>query len=514
MFVTSITIKCYLVNEENKIFFVEKSQLLHKILLHFDGWFVILKCKKELDILSRGRTIQMTEKKSTNSVKQALITVFAFIVILIVVFFLSYFCVSKLYSARLDKKNAQEKAKEEEEAQSQAEESAENFSFTMMYLDNEDTEKVDYCSLRAFNRVDQEMSIFMIPTDSTVTVSSTLKETLNEKADSEVPSEFSLSELGTYYSSNETKYEMIAAVVQELIGGVEIESYEALDYDSFVQVINQADPISYTVSQIVYYTDATGESAKLTPGTENEIDGNAALGILTYSDGFGSGDGGRIERSSAYLKEYVTSITTNYTKDEMGKYLSSYCSLIQTNGSIDEASSYVENCLKLDDDSLSFYTMKGTQKEEEYVLDAEKIQSDIKIVMGEDAYELATTEQTSETQKATDQTTESEDATAESEEPTTVEEISSIGKSITIYNGAYINGLAKEWKEKLTEAGYQIDGIYNYEGETLENGRIIVREEGMGEDLVRQYFPDAEIEVGTPDDGADIQIILGRSEDI
>jgi hypothetical protein len=199
----------------------------------------------------------------------------------------------------------------------------------------------------------------------------------------------------------------------------------------------------------------------------------------------------------------------------MGKYLSSYCSLIQTNGSIDDASSYVEDCLKLDDDSLSFYTMKGTQKEEEYALDAEKIQSDIKIIMGEDAYELATTEQTQET---TDQTTESEEATTESEktmvEETDVEEISSIGKSITIYNGAYINGLAKEWKEKLTEAGYQIDGVYNYEGETLENGKIIVREEGMGEDLVKQYFPNAEIEVGTPEDGADIQIILGRSEDL
>ena len=35
----------------------------------------------------------------------------------------------------------------------------------------------------------------------------------------------------------------------------------------------------------------------------------------------------------------------------------------------------------------------------------------------------------------------------------------------------------------------------------------------MGQDLIEKYFPNAQLEVGVTDDGADIQIILGRSED-
>ncbi len=101
-----------------------------------------------------------------------------------------------------------------------------------------------------------------------------------------------------------------------------------------------------------------------------------------------------------------------------------------------------------------------------------------------------------------------EETTTEEE----VEEISSKGKMIGVYNGANINGLAGRWSKKLMEEGYRIEIIENYD-DTLETGKLIVKEKGMGLDLQREYFPDAQIEVGTPDEDLDIQIILGKSED-
>lgn len=98
------------------------------------------------------------------------------------------------------------------------------------------------------------------------------------------------------------------------------------------------------------------------------------------------------------------------------------------------------------------------------------------------------------------------------EEDTEPEEISSKGKKISIYNGTKINGLAGRWKKKLTTDGYTIEKVANYT-ESMEKGIILVKEEGMGLDLVREYFPKASVEVGTPEDGVDIQIILGESED-
>ena len=142
-------------------------------------------------------------------------------------------------------------------------------------------------------------------------------------------------------------------------------------------------------------------------------------------------------------------------------------------------------------------------------MDSSRIQDDIKILMGEDAFELATTESQAETTTAAE--AKSTEAEEEQEEETSL--ISSKDKTITIYNGAYINGLAGRWRDRLQEDGYQIEGIYNYSGGTRDTGKIIVSEEGMGVDLQKEYFPNAEIEVGVPEEGVDIQIILGRSED-
>lgn len=457
----------------------------------------------------------MDEKKNTSRTVQLLIKFAIFMLLLVLAFFLSYCGVSKWYTSHLNAKDAAKKKAEEETAQIQAEENAKNCIFTALFLDNPDTEEVDYCALRVFNRVSREMSIFMIPTDSKVTLTSKLQKSLSKKADMEVDREVMLSKIGTYYYDRETKYEMITKVIRDLIGGIKIDSYEALDYDSLIKVADLAKPVTVKLGQMVTYVDENGQNMKLTPGEEHEIDGRKAIGILTYTDGFGSGDGGRIERSVAYLMKYVTSMTTTYTRKEMSQYLSDYYGLVTTNGSLQDVDSYVADCLKLNEESLSFYTLKGSQQEDVYILDKDKIRNDMKILMGEEAYNLASTGQSETTTTAA--TTADENVTEEGSTQTSPEEdtaaISSKDKTITIYNGAYINGLAGKWRKRLSEDGYYVEGIYNYTGGTRENGKIIVNEEGLGKDLQKEYFPNAEIEVGTPDDGADIQIILGRSED-
>jgi len=93
-----------------------------------------------------------------------------------------------------------------------------------------------------------------------------------------------------------------------------------------------------------------------------------------------------------------------------------------------------------------------------------------------------------------------------------IEEISSKGKLISVYNSTKISGLAGRWSDKLRNDGYRIQVINNYD-ELLEEGLIIVKEKGMGLDLQKKYFPNAAVKVGKPDDEVDIQIILGKSED-
>ena len=78
-------------------------------------------------------------------------------------------------------------------------------------------------------------------------------------------------------------------------------------------------------------------------------------------------------------------------------------------------------------------------------------------------------------------------------------------------NSTGINGLASSFQEKLVEQGMNVISIGNYSDSMLEQTKIIVKEEGIGEDLL-QYFKDATIEVGELSNDVDIRIILGTSD--
>lgn len=466
----------------------------------------------------------MEENKKSNKGVRVFGWIVGFIAALVLTFFISYFAVSHFYTAYLDKQAGNDEEAEATTEEVDPQDNVDHCGFTMVYLDDPATEKVDYLLLRVFNELSCKMSIFQIPTDAQVTLSDEVYEDLCMKAGTEIPRTLFLSDIGTYYSDKETKYEMINIVIQDYLGGIKVRSYEAMDYDTFVQVVDMVNPVAFELTQIVSYTDADGQSMRLSPNKQYLIDGRMALGILTYDDGFGNGDGGRIDRTAKYLTKYVTSITSNYTEAQMAEYLSAYYKMVLSTGSTDDEAQYVKDCLKLTEENLSFYTLKGTQTEEAYILDTDKIQEDMVILMGEEEFTIATgkeaptTEATEDVTTATEKATEEDSSTEDTQATTQTTEdtkISSKNLSISVYNGAYVNGLAGRWNEKLQADGYYVSHVNNYEDAVLQHGRIIVRKAGMGEDLKELYFPNCTIEVGTPDDDdVDIQIILGKSEDI
>ena len=100
---------------------------------------------------------------------------------------------------------------------------------------------------------------------------------------------------------------------------------------------------------------------------------------------------------------------------------------------------------------------------------------------------------------------------ASTEEVTTAAQISSVGHSIEVLNSTDTAGVAAKWQETLNGAGFTVSQIGNYETETLTNTKIIVSQDGMGQDLVG-YFKNATVEVGTISSGAEIQIIVGTDD--
>ena len=89
--------------------------------------------------------------------------------------------------------------------------------------------------------------------------------------------------------------------------------------------------------------------------------------------------------------------------------------------------------------------------------------------------------------------------------------ISSKGKQIEILNGSKINGLAASFKDKLTNDGFTVISVGDYGNEIITTTKILVKKEGMGEDLL-DYFNGATVEQSGSLTNSDIQIILGKED--
>lgn len=135
--------------------------------------------------------------------------------------------------------------------------------------------------------------------------------------------------------------------------------------------------------------------------------------------------------------------------------------------------------------------------------------------------EITTEEITTEeitTEEVTTEEVTTEEITTEEE----IEEIPSVDKKVIVLNSTSVAGLAKKWSDKLVGSGFSNVIMGNYTS-SLEQTKIYVAEEGMGNDLL-EYFPNASIEIGKPDagsykavngasdEGVEIYIVIGSAD--
>lgn len=175
-----------------------------------------------------------------------------------------------------------------------------------------------------------------------------------------------------------------------------------------------------------------------------------------------------------------------HTKEDYEVFFDKYYKKVTSNLSREKKDIYIETYLKSVPDQVAFSVVSGESCDDVFVLSVEETNYLINRILENAPY-------TDENQPVTEKAT------------------SSVGLVIEILNSTGINGLASSFQEKLVEQGMNVISIGNYSDSMLEHTKIIVKEEGDGEDLL-PYFKDATIEVGELNSGIDIRIILGSND--
>ncbi len=357
-----------------------------------------------------------------------------------------------------------------------------NLRNTLVFVDSADSDR-QYIALNMLNTETYRMNILLIPSNAQVTVSREVLSELQKKM-SDVKNTVSIRDVARSFGDD--KYEMLTKVF-ESVTGLSISGYDIFSEKKFARLLDMAGTVEYESDRAISYRDEDGVLRVLDEDTTWYDSGDARV-LLAYLDGSETEESARLERTSTYLQSFLSQL---FEKNSASAIAKKYTDLVKTGGGreIDEEETIIG---RLHYDDFAIRILQGSEADGVFTVDSEKVQVQVSALA-----------------KQIENASSSSGTTAAASTETTASSYDSKYCSIELYNAAYVSGLAGDWEAFLEEEGYSISLIDSYQDEgPLSTTRIIVAEEGMGEDLL-DYFPGADISVGTNTTGADIQVYIG-----
>lgn len=304
--------------------------------------------------------------------------------------------------------------------------------------------------LEIFNTNTSNMDYVTIPLKSQFTISNELYQKLCASG-CDAPQIMKLSKMDEYFS-DETLYEYGVILLEDLLD-IDINYYTAVAKDTFKQMFKKkAPPLSYNEEGIVISSDV------------------------------------QWNLKQSYLKEIGALTDESELEDYIREKLKKCKSNLNTKSKLE----YGEKYRKVNPSLIYTHSIYGVLENNSFDIDVERTNLLFQQLLSNSSYTME--------QKDTNGGTKA------------VERIS-LGAAIEILNGSGITGLAAKYQTSLLEDGYTVSQIGNYTSQTEQATRILVKEEGLGADLL-EYFEGASIEVSQLPDGVDIEIILGSDANL
>lgn len=350
----------------------------------------------------------------------------------------------------------------------------------------------------SFDTETKKMSLLSIPRDTKVVMTDEMIQSLLDRDREQfipnakgVRGQCKLTEVYAY-AGDGYRDQFVKMAIEDLLG-IEIDHYVTVDLQGFKNIVDAFGGVDMVVQERLYYSDPAQDLyIDLYPGYQH-LDGDKAEQLVRYRDGYIQKDIKRIQVQQDFLSEFLKKVTsTDNIIKNLPEIITTAIKYTKTDISITDAIKYSKYISDIDMENVTMETIPG-EGGSYYTPDMEAVKEIVDRIF----YDIIP---------------ESETAQEETGELSEVSDSKNL--NIEVANGTMTNGMAGKKRDMLEKEGYTVSGISTYKGQKQEATRIVVKEEGQGNDLVK-YFVNANVEVDSElvGDGCDIKIIVGYSED-
>ena len=275
----------------------------------------------------------------------------------------------------------------------------------------------------------------------------------------EIPQIIRIGRLKQYFQNDEDAYGYGELIIEKMLG-VKISYYTVLDQETYLN----------------HYSRRNTE-VKFKPLSLAESSSEKSVTVT--------------EKINVASRSYVNQLKDiKGDQNKIAEFIKDQYERVDSNLTVYNKIGYVESYEKMDPDLIHYWGIPGKYSDKIFAVDTKASKSFINNLVNN----TTTYTQAQVFNKVAKTSTKS-----------------SKGKSIIVLNGSQIGGLATAAKTTLTNAGYKVKKIGDYTAATLTQTKIIVKEDGVGKDLVK-YFSNPVVETGTVDTGYDIKIIIGTAD--
>ena len=312
--------------------------------------------------------------------------------------------------------------------------------------------------LEICNTKTNNMDYITIPVGTDYTIPTEMYQKLSI-VNQEIPQIIRIGRLKQYFQNDEDAYGYGELIIEKMLG-VKISYYTVLDQETYLN----------------HYSRRNTE-VKFKPLSLAESSSEKSVTVT--------------EKINVASRSYVNQLKDiKGDQNKIAEFIKDQYERVDSNLTVYNKIGYVESYEKMDPDLIHYWGIPGKYSDKIFAVDTKASKSFINNLVNN----TTTYTQAQVFNKVAKTSTKS-----------------SKGKSIIVLNGSQIGGLATAAKTTLTNAGYKVKKIGDYTAATLTQTKIIVKEDGVGKDLVK-YFSNPVVETGTVDTGYDIKIIIGTAD--